>query len=239
MHPPRGTVDPQDHPTRPGTDRGQRNDKDTTMAISLDDHVASSRPPVVRAAGFGQVVEGMVILKEVRPRLKRDKTPILKADGRPSKEEVLTVMVMADTTGVVSSGGLDDDRTPAAGEVARIIVKGAGYKQLIDARKAGTGDKTDVGNVIRIEAHTAVIWEGEGKIIPGMERVTDETLVAKARAKGHSVGWNTTTTFRPARPDEAALVTRAEALHAEQKKRISLDEAITSSGAADFDEEPF
>jgi len=208
------------------------------MAIGLDDHTTGTRPPVVRAAGFGQTVIGMVIDKEVRPRRSREGAPILKADGRPSHEEVLTVMIMGGSTGIISGGDFGDDRTPDTGEVCRLIVKGRDYGALIDARKKGTKGATNVGDVITTTATAATIWRGKGDIAKA--GTTDPDDVTKARTKGLSVSWDTVTTYRAATPDEAALVVKAEGLHHQLRERISLDQAASGGGGgADFDEEPF
>jgi len=209
------------------------------MAIGLDDHTTGTRPPVVRAAGFGQTVVGMVIDKEVRPRRdNKSGAPILKADGRPSHEEVLTVMIMGGSTGIISGGDFGDDRTPEAGECCRLIVKGRDYGALIDARKKGTKGATNVGDVITAAATAATIWRGKGDIAKA--GTTDPDDVSKARAKGLSVSWDTVITYRAATPDEAALVAKAEGLHHQLRERISLDQAASSGGGGDFDEEdPF
>lgn len=188
------------------------------MPIQLDTP-ASNRPPVVSARGLGQTVTAMVIDKEVRARQDREGAPILNSRGKPAQEEVLTVMVLDGTTGTISGGDLGDDRTPDTGETCRIIVRGLAYGRLIDARR--NVGATMVGDVITITAPSATIWRGAGNI--AQERVTDQATIDKARAKGLSVGWDLEITYRRPTAAEAALVTKAEALHVEQRARIQLD----------------
>lgn len=188
------------------------------MPIQLDTPT-SNRPPVVSARGLGQTVTAMVIDKQVRARQDREGAPILNSRGKPAQEEVLTVMVLDGTTGTISGGDLGDDRTPDTGETCRIIVRGLAYGRLIDARR--NVGATMVGDVITITAPSATIWRGAGNI--AQERVTDQATIDKARAKGLSVGWDLEITYRRPTAAEAALVTKAEALHVEQRSRIELD----------------
>jgi hypothetical protein len=189
------------------------------MAIELDQPTAGTRPPVVGARGLGQAVIGMVIDKEVRARQDRDGKPILNSRGKPAQEEVLTVMVLAGTTGTVSGGDLADDRVPDVGEVCRLIFRGLGYGKLIDARRAVGG--TQVGDVITVTAPSATIWRGAGDI--HSKDVTDAAIIDKARAKGLSVGWDLDVAYRRHTAGEAALVAKAEAAHVEHRARIELD----------------
>lgn len=188
------------------------------MPIQLD-QPTSNRPPVVSARGLGQTVVAMVVDKEVRARQDREGAPILNSRGKPAQEEVLTVMVLDGTTGTISGGDLGDDRTPDVGEVCRIIVRGLAYGRLIDARR--NVGATMVGDVVTITAPSATVWRGAGNI--AQERVTDQATIDKARAKGLSVGWDLEITYRRPTAAEAALVSKAEALHVEQRARIQLD----------------
>lgn len=198
------------------------------MPIQLD-QPTSNRPPVVSARGLGQTVTAMVIDKEVRARQDREGAPILNSRGKPAQEEVLTVMVLDGTTGTISGGDLGDDRTPDAGETCRIIVRGLAYGRLIDARR--NVGVTMVGDVVTITAPSATVWRGAGNI--AMERVIDQGVIDRARAKGLSVGWDLEITYRRPAATEAALVAKAEALHVEQRARIQLD---TPPQAIDLDD---
>lgn len=189
------------------------------MPIELDTPQTGTRPPVVGARGLGQTVVAMIVDKEQRGRLDRDGNPIINSRGKPAQEEVLTVMVLDGTTGTVSGGDLGDDRVPDVGEVCRLIFKGLSFGKLIDARKPVGA--TQVGDVITVTAPSATVWRGAGDI--AAKDVTDQPTIDKARAKGLSVGWDLEVAYRRATPAEAASVSKAEALHVEQRARITLD----------------
>jgi hypothetical protein len=200
------------------------------MPIELDTPTTGTRPPVVGARGLGQTVVAMVVDKEQRARLDRDGNPIINSRGKPAQEEVLTVMVMDGTTGTVSGGDLGDDRVPDTGEVCRLIFKGLSFGKLIDARKPVGA--TQVGDVITVTAPSATVWRGAGDI--AAKDVTDQPTIDKARAKGLSVGWDLDVAYRRATPAEAALVSKAEALHVEQRARITLDGPAAGQTDDDF-----
>lgn len=189
------------------------------MPIELDTPQTGTRPPVVGARGLGQTVVAMIVDKEQRGRLDRDGNPIINSRGKPAQEEVLTVMVLDGTTGTVPGGDLADDRVPDTGEVCRLIFKGLSFGKLIDARKPVGA--TQVGDVITVTAPSATVWRGAGDI--AAKDVTDQPTIDKARAKGLSVGWDLEVAYRRATPAEAASVSKAEALHVEQRARITLD----------------
>jgi len=189
------------------------------MAIQLDTPSTSTRPPVVGAREVGAVINGMVIDKEMRGRQDKDGRPILNSRGKPAQEEVLTVLLLEGTTGTVSGGDLADDSTPEVGTVGRIIVKGMAYGALIDARKPVGA--TQVGDVVTVTARSATVWRGAGDI--AAKDVTDDATIAKARAKGLSVGFDLAIGYRRATPAEAALVKRCEELHMERREGITLD----------------
>ncbi len=198
------------------------------MPIELDKPTGSSRPPVVGARGLGQTVVAMVVDKEMRPRLDRDNKPILNSRGKPAQEEVLTVMVMAGTTGTVSGGDLGEDRVPEPGELCRLIFRGLSFGKLIDARKLA--GNTVVGDVITVSSPSATIWRGAGDI--AAREVDDQATIDRARAKGLSVGWDLEVGYRRATGAEAALVAKAEAAHVEHRARIALDGPATPAAPA-------
>lgn len=190
------------------------------MPIELDTPIGPTRPPVVGARGLGQTVHAMIVNKEMRARQDRDGQPILnQRTGRPSQEEVLTVHILEGTTGVVNGNDLNDDWTPEPGAVCRLILKGMQYGKLIEARqKVGA---TCVGDVITLTAGTATIWRGAGDI--SAKDVSDQPSIDRARAKGLSISWDLTVSYRRAKPDEIDTVSRCETLHNDMRAVIALD----------------
>jgi|DEB3_MinimDraft_2_1074329.scaffolds.fasta_scaffold02781_2 hypothetical protein len=190
------------------------------MPIELDTPIGPARPPVIGARGLGQTVKAMIVNKEMRARQDRDGNPVLNPrTGRPSQEEVLTVYTLPGTTGVVNGGDLNDDWTPEPGTVCRLIFKGMQYGRLIEARqKIGA---TNVGDIITVTADTATIWRGAGDI--AAKDVNDQPSIDRARAKGLSISWDLTITYRRATSDELDLVTICETIHNETRNTITLD----------------
>lgn len=191
------------------------------MAIDLDTAQTSNLPPIIGARGIGQTVIGMVIDKQVRKSINKDGSPKLNSKGNPASEEVLTIVVMDGTDGVVSGKDLDPDWTPDVGSVARMIFGGRPFGQLIDARKA-VGGTTQVGDVVTVKAETAVIWRGRGDI--AVPSTTDPNQIAQARAKNLTIGWNLSVEYRRALPAEAGLVAQAEQLHVKRRDAVQLDD---------------
>lgn len=190
------------------------------MPIELDTPTGPARPPVIGARGLGQTVNGMVISKEMRARQDRDGQPILNPrTGRPSQEEVLTILTLDGTTGIVNGGDLNDDWTPEPGTVCRVIFKGMQYGKLIEARQKIGG--THVGDVITITAESATIWRGAGDI--AAKDVQDQQSIDRARAKGLSISWDLNISYRRHNPDELETVARCETLHNETRANINLD----------------
>lgn len=210
------------------------------MAIELD---APRAPqiPVADTREVGQVVVGMICDKWVRERFDKDGDPIKNKRGATAKEEVLVILTMPGTTGTIKVGsGLDvEERAPEAGELSRVIVSGVTYKALIDARREA-GGQTQVGDVIRIEAKSATIWRGRGDMLAS--GVTDPEKIAKAIAQKLSVGMDREVRYRRAKPDEAALVAKAEQVFHERKaaRAITLDGGTPTASTPttdDFDDE--
>jgi len=93
------------------------------------------------------------------------------------------------------------------------------YGRLIEARqKIGA---TNVGDIITVTADTATIWRGAGDI--AAKDVNDQPSIDRARAKGLSISWDLTITYRRATSDELDLVTICETIHNETRNTITLD----------------
>jgi hypothetical protein len=204
------------------------------MAIELDTPRAAGLP-VANVREIGQTIKGMVIDKWVREQHDRSGNPIPKVDaqgrqinkrnGSPAykMEEVLTIMVLAGTTGTITMGsGLDAEMVvPEVGSLVRLIFKGMSYNKLIEARNTAGGG-TNVGDVINETAMSATIWRGAGDIAKA--NVTDPAVVAKARSQGLSIGMDLDVTYRRAMADEAGLVAQAEQHYHSRKAAITLDQ---------------
>lgn len=195
------------------------------MAITLGQPKAPGLP-VVQPRHLGARLAGMVVNTQVRQRQDNGE-PIYKPNGKPSYEEVVTLLILDGTTATISGGDFEDDRAPEPGEICRRIYRGRPYGQLIEARNNIRG-QLQVGDVIEETSPTATIWKGPGQVArAGVDNLDD---INKARAKGLTVGWDLDITYRRATPQEADLVTRAEAVHMEHRQTTPLDNG--SGGAA-------
>lgn len=172
------------------------------MAIALDTERQSF--PNVRHRAIGQEFVGMVVDRQVRDRKKYGTDEVeIGANGKPRKEEVVTLLVMEGTTAPVGKG--EDDRDAVVGETVKFIVKGRTYGAVIDARKKLDGVPM-VGDVVRTRYREASIMH-EGKVVETLN--TNEEVTAK-RLKGKVVVPELDVKVRRAKPDEAALVAKAE-----------------------------
>lgn len=179
----------------------------------------TSRPPVIAPRNVGAVVVGAVVDMERRPRLDREGAPIMNSRGKPASEEILTILTLDGTTGTVTAD--DDEWTPPAGTVCRLIFAGIKWGRLIDARKLGAEGRTRVGDIVTVTTPTATIWRGKGDI--AARDVDDVDKIARARAKGLSVGFDWKVDYRRASADEAAIVAQAVAAHQAQKAAAAPD----------------
>lgn len=192
--------------------------------IELDTPGQSSRPPVIAPRNVGAVVIGAVVNMERRPRLDREGNPINNSRGRPASEEILTILTLDGTTGTVTDD--DDEYTPPAGSLCRLIFAGLKWGRLIDARKAGAEGRTRVGDIVTVTSPTATIWRGKGD--KAFSDVDDVDKIARARAKGLSVGFDWKVEYRRPSAAETDIVARAVAAHhaAQAAAAPELDDAF-------------
>lgn len=204
------------------------------MPITLDEPQGAELPPVVRSGEIGQQIIGALVdVPTWRPRIKRDASgadvPILKGNGKPANELVVTLVTMPGTTKPVGRG--DDEWTPTAGDVVRIIIRGKTASDYIDAKK-DLGGTHNVGDVFTHIATNAVAYKGEGGDILE-DNITEQARVVEHKMKGRSVGIYGPLTVRRATPADAQWVTAAETAHHAAKEAISLDDAALPDAAVE------
>ena len=156
------------------------------MPISLENEV---RPglPVVKRTTLGEVFVGAVVAVEQRDRQKKDNitgamAPMLKPDGRPSQELVITCLTMPGTTSPVGLG--DDQHFAAEAELVRVILKGKAFGNWIDGKKA-LGRPVRVGDVLTQKTEFAQAYTHEGQLIG--DQITDQGALNNI-PRGRSVG---------------------------------------------------
>lgn len=140
------------------------------MAINLTDETSYVSYPVIRQQRLGEVANLAVIRYEQRNRQKKNLTtnqlePIPNGtdrDGRPKfkQELVIHCLALPGTTMEAKIGG--EGGIPAAGERVRVILKGKGFGDWIEARKSHRGNKINVGDKLIIETKWAQQYDQDG-----------------------------------------------------------------------------
>lgn len=180
------------------------------MAINLE------KPRTLRATvrkNVGDYLTAAVIDKKEAPRTEYGTgRPMLKDDGTPKKQLVITCLVIDGSKATV--GPKDDTRPGAAGEVVNIYLPGWDFGAWIDANK---NRQLTVGDVFRWS------FTGTEKSTGGSD---NDRKVTKFEVRGP-------------KPDEAAQTARCEELYHELRNGggVSLDEGGASYDADDL--EPF
>jgi hypothetical protein len=159
----------------------------TQPRITIEEPRAAGYPVVKRTA-IGQQFNGAVVKSESRDRLKRaddgSMQPIIKPNGKPAQEMVVTCLALPGTTALAGLG--DEESVPEPGDIVRLILKGKSFGDWIDAKKTLPNGAVAVGDVVCQVTTVAQVYDAQG-IASGPE-ITDQALVDQARAKGRSVG---------------------------------------------------
>jgi len=189
--------------------------------------------PVLSHRAIGQKFKGVTCaMPEQRDRLKYDadaqtSRPMLKPDGKPRQELVVTMMTIASTMPV---GKIDEARIPVEGEVVRIILKGKAYGDWIDAGKE-LGAKPGVGYIVEIDTTVAQAYDESGH--PTGPELTTQAE-ADAVPRGRSLGYYGPLKVRTAaNPDEIAWDTKACAFYNDTNRPAAPTTTV------DDDEPPF
>lgn len=162
------------------------------MAIELQETARASYP-VLRHQRIGELAQLAIIKSEQRDRLRKD--PVSNAlvkipnginrDGGPKFRQELVVhcIAMPGSTMQVKAG--DDFVTPAPGDRVRVILKGKGFGEWIEAKKAHRGGKMLVGDVLLLSTQWAQRYDQDGN--PKGEKLTSQADVDRI-PRGTTVG---------------------------------------------------
>lgn len=174
------------------------------MPITLDEPTGP-RIPVMKRQRIGDTVVGAVVRTVQRDVLK-DGQPVLKDNGKPRQELVVTIVAMPGTTMPAGIGTDSPAAVPAAGDVCRMILRGASFGDWIEA-KNGLGGQLQVGDIVTQTLDHAQRYDANGGK-SGAQITTQAELDAVPR--GQSVGVYGPLTLRRATPAEAQWVQAAE-----------------------------
>jgi len=156
-------------------------------------------------------------MPEQRDRTKVDKQTdsrvvMLKPNGKPSQELVLTLLTLKSTMPV---GKIDDQRLPDEGEVVRVILKGKAYGDWIDASKE-LDARPGVGYIVEMDTTVAQAYDENGTPTgPEMHTQAEVDLVPRGRSVGIYGGLIIRV---PAGVDEVAWDTKAIAFYNDSER---------------------
>lgn len=200
------------------------------MPITLEEPKAAGLPVVKRQA-IGERFIGAVVDQHQRDVLKNGER-VMKDNGKPRQELVVTVVTMPGSTATASIG--DHASVPAPGELVRVILRGGGFGDWIEAKNslpAITGvqaGQISVGDVVEQVVEFAQAYDAGGK--PTGPKLTTQEQ-ANAVPRSQAVGFYGPLTLRRANPDEASWVGAAETAYHERKQRTQLDDEGPFDGA--------
>ncbi len=206
-----------------------------------DDTVRAPALPVVKRTAIGQTFNGAVASTIVqRDRLGRDDVtrqlvPILKPNGKPRQELVVTCIVLPGTTAPVGIG--EDEHVPEPGDICRLILKGKAFGDWIECKTA-LGRPVNIGDVVTQTTDTAQSYDAHGNPTGGA--LTTQAEI-DAQPRGRSVGIYGPLTLRAPRQD-SEWIARAEAAYHALKEPIAAEATSGGTGGGgsfDPDEEPF
>ena len=210
------------------------------MAIEINDAGNYVSYPIIKHQRIGESCKLAVIRWEQRDQLKDD--PLTKQkvkipngfdrNGQPKFKQELVVQAIAISGDMVAAIG-DRSGVPVPGDRVRLILKGKGFGDWIDARKKHRGNKMNVGDVLSLDTTHAQVWNADKS--PKGPKILSQAD-ADAVPRGQSIGFYGTMTLAPGQ--EAAWIEAAETAYREdesgerQKRAIPLADA-TSDGYVD------
>lgn len=175
------------------------------MPITLDTPTGE-RYPVLRRRRLGETFIGAICkLPEQRDVLK-DGQPVLKDNGKPRKELVVTMVTMPGTT--MGAGLGDTESVPAPGDIVRVILKGGGFGAWIEADNSLK--PRQVGDVVTLTSAYGQAYDASGRPLGG--RIEDQDSIDRV-PRTQALGIYGPLTIRRATPAEQSWVQAAEAAY--------------------------
>ena len=178
------------------------------MGIELQDSINSSSSPVIKAQRIGEVARIALVRWEQRGMLKDNQPVMNPRTGKPRQELIVHGIAMDGFTAMVGKG--DQVDVPAPGTPCRFILRGKGFGQWIDARKAHRGGKLCVGDVISRVIDHAQAYDASGA--PKGGRITTQAEADKL-PRSTTIGFYGE--LQLSQPTDEAWVQKAEAAYSE------------------------
>ena len=193
------------------------------MTITLEE-AGTTRTPVLRRKRIGEEFVGALVRTTQRDVLKRDDAtgtdrPVLKANGKPRQELVVTLVTISST---MAAGLGEEVAVPEPGDVVRSILKGGGFGQWIEAN--GMLKPRQVGDIVTLTSEWGQAYDAHGA--PTGDKLTTQAQL-DAVPRERSLGVYGSVAIRRATPAETEWVTAAEtAYHAAQPVVVLDDDSF-------------
>ncbi len=198
------------------------------MGIPLDEE-RTPGAPVLRRRRIGEQFAGGLLKFEQRDLI-RDGAVQYKDNGKARQELVVHLLTYGGDTAAAIG---DVENVPNRGEVVRMILKGGGFGQWIEAKNgfaSTAGRGLQVGDRIYINTTHVIRYESMGahRALGEFRDQADLEAYYQTPAftgRRESLGFRGDLKMRPANPDEAAFVAECEAAYHQlaQATRIDLD----------------
>lgn len=207
------------------------------MGIALENERKPGLPVVKRTA-LAEKFHGAIVKVEQRDRLKKDDTtgamvPVVKVNGKPRQELVLTCVTLPGTTASVGLG--ENEFVPEEGQLVRLILKGKAFGDWIES-KAGLGRQIEVGDIVTQVTDRAQVYDQNGN--PSGSEITDQATL-NAVPRGKSVGVYGPITVREPKANSPWIAKAEEAYHSLREPIAAESPAAKDDFDNDDDEPPF
>lgn len=190
------------------------------MTITLEE-AGTTRTPVLRRKRIGEEYVGALVRTTQRDVLKRDDAtgtdrPVLKANGKPRQELVVTLVTISST---MAAGLGEEVAVPEPGDVVRSILKGGGFGQWIEAN--GLLKPRQVGDIVTLTSEWGQAYDAHGA--PTGDKLTTQAQL-DAVPRERSLGVYGSVAIRRATPAETEWVTAAETAYHDAQPVVVLDD---------------
>ena len=190
------------------------------MTITLEE-AGTTRTPVLRRKRIGEEFVGALVRTTQRDVLKRDDAtgtdrPVLKANGKPRQELVVTLVTISST---MAAGLGEDVAVPEPGDIVRCILKGGGFGQWIEAN--GLLKPRQVGDIVTLTSEWGQAYDAHGA--PTGDKLTTQAQL-DAVPRERSLGVYGSVAIRRATPAETEWVAAAEMAYHDAQPVVVLDD---------------
>lgn len=190
------------------------------MTITLEE-AGTTRTPVLRRKRIGEEYVGALVRTTQRDVLKRDDAtgtdrPVLKANGKPRQELVVTLVTISST---MAAGLGEEVAVPEPGDVVRSILKGGGFGQWIEAN--GLLKPRQVGDIVTLTSEWGQAYDAHGA--PTGDKLTTQAQL-DAVPRERSLGVYGSVAIRRATPAETEWVSAAETAYHDAQPVVVLDD---------------